>query len=90
MVEFPPRDTTNAQGWTRALLTDLAGAPEFAAELLEAVRDVQAGRITDWSMQYNAYGVQVSTDGAKVTFMGESCAVPLEVIAFVVTDHLQR
>jgi hypothetical protein len=65
---FPPDDAADALGWVRGLLTDLAGVPNFAAELLAAVWDVQAGRVAEWSMQYNVYGVEMRPDGARITF----------------------
>lgn len=92
MVRFPPDDATDAEGWARALLTDLAGDPDSAAELLEAVWDVQAGRVSEWSMQYNVYGVEVRPGGARVTFNGDpddGCPVPLDVLAVVVSRHLR-
>ena len=92
MVMLPPDDTTDAPGWVRGLLTDLAGWPDDAAELLEAVWDVQAGRIPEWSMQYNVYGVEVLPGGARVTFGWsdpDACSVPLDVLAAVVAQHLR-
>ena len=91
VVRFPPNDATDAEGWARAVLTDLAGLPECAAELLEAVWDVQAGRVSEWSVQYNVYGVEVLPGGARVTFEGDpgaGCPVPLDVLAAVVIAHL--
>jgi hypothetical protein len=89
---FPPDDAADAPGWVRALLSDLAGWPDSAAELLEAVWDVQAGRVPEWSMQYNVYGVAVQPGGARVTFNGDpndGCPVPLDVLAAIVADHLR-
>lgn len=92
MVNFPPDDTTDTEGWSRALLTDLAGWPEAATEILEAVWDVQAGRVSEWSMQYNVYGVEVRLSGAMITFNDtpdDGCSVPLEVLTAVVAMHLR-
>ncbi len=92
VVRFPPDNETDAAEWTRALLTDLAGWPDSAAELLEAVWDVQDGRVPEWSMQYNVYGVEVLPGGARVTFNGnpaDGCPVPLDVLAAVVGAHLR-
>lgn len=92
MVWFPPDDSTDAEGWVRALLSDLAGWPDSAAELLEAVWDVQTGRVSEWGMQYNVYGVQVRPGGARVTFNGDDndgCPIPLEVLATIVSKHLR-
>jgi hypothetical protein len=88
-VRFPPGDAADAEGWARALLSDLAGWPDFAAELLEAVRGVQSGRVAEWSMRYNAYGVEVRPTGARVTFLDDSCPVPLDLLATVLTKHLR-
>lgn len=92
MVWFPPEDVMDAEGWTRALLSDLAGWTDSAAELLEAVWDVQAGRIPEWSMQYNVYGVEVQPGGARITFNGDhddGCPVPLEVLTAVISTRLR-
>ena len=92
VVQFPPHDANDAEEWARALLTDVAGWPDPAAELLEAVWDVQVGRIPEWSAYYNVYGVNVRPNGARITFDGfpnDGCTVPLEVLAAVVSKHLQ-
>jgi hypothetical protein len=92
VVRFPPDDATDAEGWVRALLTDLAGDADSAAELLEAVRDVLADRLPEWSMQYNVYGINVRLIGARVTFNGnpdDGCPVPLDVLAAIVGRHLR-
>lgn len=70
----------------------MAGWPDLAAELREAVWDVQAARVPEWSMQYNVYGVEVLPDGARVTFGWsdpDACSVPLDVLAAVVAAHLR-
>jgi hypothetical protein len=72
------------------LLTDLAGQSDFATELLAAVWDVQSGRVAEWSMNYNVFGVEIRPDGARVTFLDDSCPVPLAVLAAVVGKHLWR
>lgn len=88
MVRLPPNDPTDAAGWTRALLTDLAGWPECSAELLEAAWDVQASRLSEWSMNYNVYGIEMHPSGARVDFIDESCPVPFEVLEAVLGERL--
>ncbi len=72
----------------QALLSDLAGEPDFCAELLEAVWDVQSGRTDEWSMNYNAYGVEVRSGGAHVMFLGDSCSVPLALLEAAVARRV--
>lgn len=88
MVRFPPNDPTDAEGWTRALLTDLAGELDVAAEILEGAWDVQAGRLPEWSMTFNVYGVEMRPDGVRVDFIDESCLVPWEVFEVVLGERL--
>ncbi len=88
VVRFPPLSTTDAEGWSRALLTDSAGQPDCASELLTAVWDVQSGQVPEWSMCYNVFGVELRPDGARVTFLDDSCPVPLEVLAAVLYKYL--
>jgi hypothetical protein len=88
MVRFPPDNTSDAGGWAKALLTDLAGWPDCTADLLEAVWDVQSGRASEWVMNYNVYTVVVQPDGAMVTFQEYSCRVPLGVLETVIAEHL--
>ncbi len=92
MVWLPPDDVTDGERWVKALLSDLAGLPDNAAELPEAVWDVQSGRVAEWSMNYNVYGVEVLPGGARVTFGWsdpDACSVPLDVLAAVVAAHLR-
>lgn len=70
------------------MLTDLAGQPKYTNELLTAVWDVQSGQIPEWSMIYNVFGVELQPDGARVTFLDDSCPVPLEVLARVLYKYL--
>ncbi|HEY1191454.1 MAG TPA: hypothetical protein VGE74_27715 [Gemmata sp.] len=88
MVRFPPNDMNDAVGWSRALLSDLAGHPHFAAELLQAVWDVQSGRFAEWSVGYNVYGIEVLPGGATVRFLEDAAPVPLDVLVGVLADHL--
>ncbi len=88
MVWLPP-DDTDCEGWVKALLSDLAGWPDNATELLEAVWDVQSGRLTEYSMNYNVYRIEVLPAGARVMFIDDSCQVSLELLASVVARHLQ-
>ena len=88
MVRFPPIEGADAEGWARALLTDLAGCPTHATELLEAVWDVESGRVEEWSMNYNVFGVELRSDGARIAFLDDSTSMPLAVLAAVVIEHL--
>ena len=62
------------------MLSDLAGEPDFASELLEAVWDVQSGRFADWSMGYNAYSVELLPTGAIIRFLDDAALIPLYVL----------
>jgi hypothetical protein len=88
VVWFPPNDPSDAAGWARALLSDLAGRPHCAVELLQAVWDVQSGRFAEWSMGYNVYGVELLPAGAAIRFLDDTAPVPLDVLAEVLADHL--
>ena len=88
VVRFPP-DDQNPAGWVRGLLTDLAGGPEDAAELLDAVRAIQCGGIAEWATSYNVYIVNLRPDGALVSFVDDSCLVPLGVMTAVIGEHLE-
>lgn len=89
VVRFPPSDH-DAAGWVRGLLTDLAGGPEGAADLLAAALAARQGEATEWSMGYNVYAIQIEPRGAVVTFAGDSCPVPLGVLEAVVAQHLRE
>ena len=89
VVRFPPIEGTDAEGWARSLLTDLAGRSDLAIELLEAVWDVESGRVEEWTMNYYVFGVKLRPVGARITFLGDSSAVPLRDLAAVVIEHLR-
>ena len=89
VVRFPP-DDNDAAGWVRGLLTDLAGGLEGAAELLAAVQAACRGEAAGWSMGYNVYAIRIEPGGAFVTFAGDSCPVPLDVLEAVVAQHLRE
>ena len=88
VVRFPP-DDDDAAGWVRGLLTDLAGDPEGAAELLDALRAAHRGEVAEWSMAYNVYAIRIEPGGAVVTFACDACPVPLDVLEAVVAEHIR-
>ncbi len=90
MPTLPPDDISDAKEWALRLLTDLAGLQHDASELLEAIWDVQTGRILEWSMGYNIYRVRLNPQSAQVTFdTDEGCPVPLELLEEIVVKQLQ-
>lgn len=88
VVSFPPSDQHDAAGWCRGLLTDLAGDGDTASELLAAVNSVRSGEAAEWSMGYNAYSVKLTPIAGIISFIGDECQVPLDVLATVVAAHL--
>lgn len=91
MVKLPPDRMSDVDGWIRGLLTDLAGLPDVTTELLQTVTDAQNGKVSNWSIHYKTYGVDIGPEGAKVTFdaFSDSCLVTLETLATALNIHLR-
>lgn len=88
MILFPPDEHANTVDWANGLLSDLAGSHENSLELLEAVWDIQSGRLSEWSTTYNVYRVEIWRSCARITFLGDWCELPLHVLESAVGKRL--